>query len=1244
MQFDTLDIPDELIAAQERGELVIFAGAGVSMGGNSHLPSFGELAQEIGKKIGETSGGRSDYDVLLGEWESNKKPVREKLREIINDASSRPSEIHKTILRLFGGPAGIHLVTTNFDKHFSTVAEQLWPGKVRDYYAPALPRGDDFAGIVYLHGAIDDSLNRLVIMDADFGRAYMTQGWARDFLVTLYAKYSVLFIGYSHKDALLTYLARGLFSDDKSKKHFALVLKDGDDADKWGRLKIQSIPYQAEEGSQKHANLNNGLKEWCQFSNESPYDVKGHIEKIVDKYSGDTTSAISDDGLQTCGMLRVSKLDTDYLQHYLVRDTNWQWFTSKAKGLGWVDWADKAGILPSLLRDDRGKSENRGLSYDLFSWAVPIIIQSADRKVLDVFDSLGGKFGSWAWEMCVYSISDREADAFWKSKYLSFWLSHIVQDWPQLVPNYRYHSAAKLVGELINHNYLPQALRLFGKMLDVQIVTQKQLNIDWSESSEPVISPNADGENIFEAWKSVKSVRKKGFRKDIFLILVSHIKDAQNVAFGQMWSDPVAGTRLVLDAKRDSVISRNPTEPLCDLLVDFIKSECENGDLITSDQVLEWLVSASALWQRFGLLALKESKIIQGDQKAKILIDLRLLYPAIWDGIQYSGGWHDPEYCISAFYDDLDAQSKQRIVDAICAGPQYPKRENETEAECQVLSDRKRNRFIQRLAAKHPDDAILSNARTTLGIPEIQESDIHDDICVSKQINPVDYSPVSACDFIKMSPTEVLDYAIKLASVPAKTFEEGEARNGFFFLISDSCRKDAGYAGALVEEITLRNSDKDKAVCRSIIGQQNIHAFSNELRRNILIEQISTLDSSWWEIKDWSNWAEFLLHEWKEKEAEAIPQDELDALVNWSIKAWDATGKLRLQEEDAKLGSDALSDSMISPEGKIVPFWLRYVELCRNKDRNLPYEWPDLLKLHANTIVDTADKRSYRALVIIGMYLNFTRYAFPAWTKEKIYPLMDVSLYPEASKILWESMLLYNRNYTFGLIEELKQQVIAASVKLKPSDDASWREEVQNRFLSHVAAIACSQVHYPDTAEWLFKILNNVPENLRAHWTYEVYRLTKKSPAEMRTAVWNDWAQSYWQGRIDGKIGLITDAEAEHFFSWPAAFCESCEAAMRLLDQMSNQSIKCMDFHLLKDLEKNGMFTSHPKFISAYIRWAFEHVHFEYLYDMGELLPRLVINGETVEDYKSTLVEKTILNKVKDGSDFMKRVKEFPAT
>ena len=107
------------------------------------------------------------------------------------------------MLKLFRSGNAVRLVTTNFDSHFTTAAEDLYEGTVPIFSAPALPVGNRFQGIVYLHGDVSQDPKELVLTDGDFGRAYLTEGWARRFLQEMSAKYTVLFVGYSHRDVVI---------------------------------------------------------------------------------------------------------------------------------------------------------------------------------------------------------------------------------------------------------------------------------------------------------------------------------------------------------------------------------------------------------------------------------------------------------------------------------------------------------------------------------------------------------------------------------------------------------------------------------------------------------------------------------------------------------------------------------------------------------------------------------------------------------------------------------------------------------------------------------------------------------------------------------------------------------------------------------------------------------------------------------------------------------------------------------
>jgi NAD-dependent SIR2 family protein deacetylase len=153
MRFEGIDLPNAILDAQAKGELVIFAGAGVSMAPPSDLPDFHALADELANGT-VTLGKGEDVDRFLGKLPENLN-IYERTRLRLSHPSSKPNSLHCDLLRLFSGHSSVRLVTTNFDDHFAAAALEAFSGKCPElFYAPALPVGNNFTGIVHAHGSV----------------------------------------------------------------------------------------------------------------------------------------------------------------------------------------------------------------------------------------------------------------------------------------------------------------------------------------------------------------------------------------------------------------------------------------------------------------------------------------------------------------------------------------------------------------------------------------------------------------------------------------------------------------------------------------------------------------------------------------------------------------------------------------------------------------------------------------------------------------------------------------------------------------------------------------------------------------------------------------------------------------------------------------------------------------------------------------------------------------------------------
>ena len=223
-----VDFPEPLLNALRERRLAVFAGASVSMGPPANLPDFREPALQVAQGRGLSIGEYEPEDRSLGRV----KPVGANFHQIATQRlqrnDPRPTELHRHLLRLYPRTEDIRILATNFDPLFEEAASKLFSPEPKIFQAPALPLGQRFQGLVHIHGSVNEP-KETVLTREDFGRAYLTEadGWARRFLVDLFANHTVLFVGYSHNDTIMTYLTPSLPRDDTSQR-YALIGNQSD--------------------------------------------------------------------------------------------------------------------------------------------------------------------------------------------------------------------------------------------------------------------------------------------------------------------------------------------------------------------------------------------------------------------------------------------------------------------------------------------------------------------------------------------------------------------------------------------------------------------------------------------------------------------------------------------------------------------------------------------------------------------------------------------------------------------------------------------------------------------------------------------------------------------------------------------------------------------------------------------------------------------------------------------------------
>jgi hypothetical protein len=297
-------IPDDLLVARDAGDVIFFCGAGVSRH-RAGLPDFIKLGGDVIDLLG--AGERSlarklfrriaDLDPINGvggliatdrifsllEREFEQRDVQAAVSRAIKPAEDVDLSAHKTLIDLSRGRDGtVRLVTTNFDLLFEAAA----PGIARS--GPPLlpdPRSAAFGGIVHLHGRVNEDYSgpgddEFIVSSADFGRAYLSDGWATRFMQSLLARFQIVFVGYGADDPPIQYLleALNLHAGNRSRLFAFQPGGNPDDAALWEHRGVRAIPF---DNSQGFDPLWDSLAAWA----ERARDVDAWYAKLLEAAS-----------------------------------------------------------------------------------------------------------------------------------------------------------------------------------------------------------------------------------------------------------------------------------------------------------------------------------------------------------------------------------------------------------------------------------------------------------------------------------------------------------------------------------------------------------------------------------------------------------------------------------------------------------------------------------------------------------------------------------------------------------------------------------------------------------------------------------------------------------------------------------------------------------------------------------------------------------------------------------------------
>jgi hypothetical protein len=667
-----VNLPEALVSAHRARRLVIFAGAGISMGAPSNLPDFGRLADLIsGGTLRRTPD--EPLDLFLGKLQSKNIEIQARARTFIGDPLSTLSPIHTALADLFSSAATVRMVTTNFDNHLSTAVRHRHPG-TDIFYAPALPLGRDFSGLVYLHGSVARH-EPLVLSDGDFGQAYLSDGWATRFLMEMFIHHTVLFVGYSHQDVVMRYLARSFVG---GTQRFALTTAGRETF--WAHLGITPVHFPERAAGDQYGALSDAVAAWAAYNKWGLLEHEARVEAIVS-----APPPLEADV-------------ADYIRSAFENDDTLRFFVAHAKTPEWLLWVEQQKGLDALF----SIADLSGQRWHQIAWWF------AERFALDHGQAaidLIQRHGLTLHPTLLYAIARKLA-------YFPDGTSHaIVAAWSAVLTasdNSPKHHARLLV-QLLKRCSVP-TLRDTAIVL-LSWLTRPRLKLDarWPsvDTSEHLVVRSdielpVDRRGLEEAWNAAVKPHLDQFYAVLWPILTSQLLTAHQLLRATRPSDgvydPLSAARSAIEPhEQDS--HKDEWVVLIDITRDVLDWMLEHEPADATRVIDQWLQSEPLILQRLAIHGLRVDALRDAAEVLTLICERHWLFALPFK--------HEVFRLLAVRFPEADVAQQQVVVDSVLSEPVLETNDEDDRR----ISDYERYNLLHWLTTAAPDVAAHVKAR-----------------------------------------------------------------------------------------------------------------------------------------------------------------------------------------------------------------------------------------------------------------------------------------------------------------------------------------------------------------------------------------------------------------------------------------------------------------------------------------------------------------------------------------------------
>lgn len=1064
--------------------------------------------------------------------------VHKRAAQVLFGYNPAPTELHESLLELYGRSSPIRIVTTNFDTLFEDAAKDLLKKMPEVFRAPALPLGSDFAGIVHVHGAVSSPAT-MVLTEADFGRAYLTQGWARRFLVDLFRSFTVVFVGYSHEDVIMNYLTRALPAEE-TEPRFALTHEEG--AEQWRLLGIEPINYQ-KTSKRDYSVLHDGIRQLAHYMQRSILDWKREITEIAERGRPPL-----DDGEIT--ILQEALSDIDKLR----------FFTKSASSPEWIDWLKERGYLANLF----GTEELSECDDELGHWLATSFTGNHSENLFLLIAQHSMRVHPSFWFELGRAVGLDEEPSLDKST-LSQWVSLLLAT----SPSYPVEAVLSWLGKrCIEKGLLNDLLAIFDAMVSSRLLLRPGLPwpgddpVDSRLRLEIKFNQAGNHHSMNELWENGLKPRLDVVVEPLLTLAISHLAAQHRVL--SVWNQ--ANRRLDrLSIHRQAIEphSQDSFPKEIDVLIDAARGCIEWLAQHEPEKAAGWcdhLAQREApILRRVGVHLL----FVRSDLGPNEKVDWLLANTQLSD----QAARHELFRALQEIYPKASEKRRRHVLDSVLSF-RWPNGESD---EVEQLTSRHHFDWLHWL-----HDALPSCDLTKQVLNEVKrkypdwEPREYPDLSFWTEGTEGEFiAPKSPWSVEKLLETPITaEWVDKLVSYrPADPLRLD--RQGLSLAIGEAAKTEADWGVGLADQL-LASEKWDTDLWEGLLsGLQEADFNESQLSRILQFQSRKELQE-----KRSDQIARFL-QIWVRNKQAPHPVDLLEQANQIAANLWSYN-----KRELLSVGTDDwLTQAINHPAGHIAEYWIRSFSLWRQGLEECPEGMCEPYRGFATMIVNETTVAGRIGRCIFAQFVGFLLAADEDWTKDQLLPWFDRHDEVSEYQAVWDGFLMA-RPLTPQVEEHMRNPLLDAIGRIDTHFTGEFPGRSRAQMLVEVYALVFSYFANDPLRVWIPRLFKCSGETAHKHFAFVMRVRLSRMPAKQKRDWWQRWLRDYWQNRLDGVPTALKSKEVEEMLNWLPFLGEQCREAVDLAIQMPKVPLQYSP--ALHYIAESNLWQDHPLSIAKF--------------------------------------------------------------